>query len=125
MRLTGAFLFPLAIVAGTLAAARPVAAQGATTFGGGADVKADATSANANGNAEATPPANTERELLQEGVTGEKAAPQEGEKEREWKEREAKLNEAATLTGGVGLLHTQHAAGGAAGQFRVGFTTEY
>ena len=33
--------------------------------------------------------------------------------------------ESATLTGGVGLLHLQHAQGGAAGQFRVGFTTEY
>lgn len=39
--------------------------------------------------------------------------------------RESKLNEAATLTGGVGLLHTQHAQGGAAGQFRFAFTTEW
>jgi outer membrane protein OmpA-like peptidoglycan-associated protein len=45
--------------------------------------------------------------------------------QRAWAEREAKLNEAATITGGVGLLHTQHAQGGAPGQFRVGFTTEY
>jgi outer membrane protein OmpA-like peptidoglycan-associated protein len=35
------------------------------------------------------------------------------------------MGEAATLTGGVGLLHLQHAQGGAPGQFRVGFTTEY
>ena len=44
---------------------------------------------------------------------------------KEWAERDRKMNEAATLTGGVGLLHLQHAQGGAAGQFRVGFTTEY
>lgn len=47
------------------------------------------------------------------------------DEDREWAERESKLNEASTLTGGVGLLHTQHAQGGAAGQFRVDFTTEY
>lgn len=45
--------------------------------------------------------------------------------EKEWQERDRKMNEAATLTGGVGLLHTQHAQGGAPGQFRLGFTTEY
>src|SRR5687768_5990423 len=43
----------------------------------------------------------------------------------EWAERDRKMNEAATITGGVGLVHTQHAQGGAAGQIRVGFTTEY
>jgi hypothetical protein len=36
----------------------------------------------------------------------------------EWAARDAKMNEAATLTGGVGLVHTQHAQGGAPGQFR-------
>jgi OmpA-OmpF porin, OOP family len=49
----------------------------------------------------------------------------EQERAREWAERDAKLDEGATLTGGVGLVHTQHAQGGAPGQFRVGFTTEY
>ncbi|MDB4937945.1 MAG: outer membrane protein [Labilithrix sp.] len=43
----------------------------------------------------------------------------------EWAERDRKMDEAATLTGGVGLVHVQHAQGGAVGQFRVGFTTEY
>jgi outer membrane protein OmpA-like peptidoglycan-associated protein len=43
----------------------------------------------------------------------------------EWAERDRKMDEAATLTGGVGLVHVQHAQGGALGQFRVGFTTEY
>lgn len=62
-----------------------------------------------------------ERTLLADAVTGDPAK----DRERAWAEREAKLNEAATLTGGVGLLHTQHAQGGAPGQFRLGFTTEY
>jgi outer membrane protein OmpA-like peptidoglycan-associated protein len=45
--------------------------------------------------------------------------------EKEWAERDRKMNEGSTLTGGVGLVHTQHAQGGAVGQFRVGFTSEY
>jgi outer membrane protein OmpA-like peptidoglycan-associated protein len=44
---------------------------------------------------------------------------------REWEERDSKLSESPTLTGGAGLLRTQHAQGGAAGQFRVSFSTEY
>jgi outer membrane protein OmpA-like peptidoglycan-associated protein len=126
MRLTGAFLLPLATVAGLLAIPSSAAAQ-QTTFGEKVDAQVS-TNPNANGtssaDANASPPPSTEREILQEGMTGEKAH-QEGEAEREWKERERQLNEGATLTGGVGLLHTQHAAGGAPGQFRVGFTTEY
>lgn len=45
--------------------------------------------------------------------------------DKEWADRDRKMNEAATITGGIGLLHMQHAQGGAPGQFRVGFTTEY
>ncbi len=48
-----------------------------------------------------------------------------GEEEREWAERDRKVNEANTLKGGVGLLHTQHAESGAPGQFRTGFTLNY
>jgi outer membrane protein OmpA-like peptidoglycan-associated protein len=79
-------------------------AQGTVTFGGGASTSGDA---NANATASAEPP---------KEASGDDA---------EWEERDTKMNEAATLTGGVGLLHTQHAQGGAPGQFRVGFTTEY
>jgi outer membrane protein OmpA-like peptidoglycan-associated protein len=42
-----------------------------------------------------------------------------------WAAREVRLDEANTLTGGIGLLHTQHALGGAPGQFRLGLITEY
>src|SRR5437660_3274146 len=80
-------------------------AQGTVTFGGGASTQGDA-----NANANATAPA--------------EAAPAQGE-DADWEERDRQMNEASTLTGGVGLLHTQHAEGGAAGQFRVGFTTAY
>lgn len=82
-------------------------AQGTVTFGGGAKASAS------------TP----ERELAAESVASGGVAT--AKRDREWEERDRKMNEAATLTGGVGLLHTQHAQGGAVGQFRVGFTTEY
>ncbi len=49
----------------------------------------------------------------------------EASDEYAWLARDRAMNEGATLGGGVGLLHTQHAQGGAVGQFRVGFTTEY
>jgi outer membrane protein OmpA-like peptidoglycan-associated protein len=42
-----------------------------------------------------------------------------------WAERDHQINEASTLTGGVGLLHMQHAQGNAPGQFNVSFTTEW
>jgi outer membrane protein OmpA-like peptidoglycan-associated protein len=43
----------------------------------------------------------------------------------EWRERDRQLGEASSLGGGVGLLHMQHAQGGAPGQFRLGFTSEF
>jgi outer membrane protein OmpA-like peptidoglycan-associated protein len=43
----------------------------------------------------------------------------------EWERRDALLDESNTLTGGVGLLRTQHAESGAPGQFRVGFVGEW
>ncbi len=84
-------------------------AQGTVTFGGGASASTSSAPA-ASGSASAS------------GSTPEHDAAAE---DKEWAERDKKLNEADTLTGGVGLLHTQHAQGGAPGQFRVGFTTEY
>jgi OmpA-OmpF porin, OOP family len=92
---------------------------GQVTFGGGASgTSVGAASA---GEVSGGAPGST-----QTSTTATKDAPAEpsGNNE-EWAERDRKMNEAATLTGGVGLLHTQHAQGGATGQFRVGFTTEY
>jgi outer membrane protein OmpA-like peptidoglycan-associated protein len=87
-------------------------AQGTVTFGG--DAKAQTGAA-----PEAQVSGSAERELLEERV------PPESDAERQWAERDRKLDEANTLTGGVGLVHTQHAQGGAVGQFRVNFATEY
>ena len=42
-----------------------------------------------------------------------------------WKDRDRKIMESDALTGGVGLLHMQHAQSGAPGQFRLGFNTEF
>jgi outer membrane protein OmpA-like peptidoglycan-associated protein len=43
----------------------------------------------------------------------------------EWVARDTDLNEANTLTGGSGLLRTQHAESGAPGQFRLGIVSEW
>ncbi len=43
----------------------------------------------------------------------------------EWAERDRAVNESNTITGGTGLLHTQHAQTGSPGQFRVGFVAEW
>jgi outer membrane protein OmpA-like peptidoglycan-associated protein len=41
-----------------------------------------------------------------------------------WEKRDSSLHEQDAVSGGVGLLHTQHAESGAPGQLRVGFTAE-
>lgn len=43
----------------------------------------------------------------------------------EWAVRDTALNEANTITGGSGLLRTQHAQSGEAPQFRLGIVTEW
>ena len=53
------------------------------------------------------------------------AEPSATDAEKEWAERDRQINEPNTLTGGVGLLRTQHAQSGAPGQFRLGFVTEW
>ena len=111
---SAAFLLPALLI--PLAWSLPAIAQGTVTFGGGAAAGGN-TSASGQG-AASTP----ERDLLANANATERAG--NGE-DAEWAERDRKMNEADTLTGGVGLVHTQHAQGGAAGQFRVGFTTEY
>ena len=101
------FLFPALLSAIVAFAPLTARAQGTVTFGGGASTDGNAS---ASGSAAAAAPA-------------EAVVPDDADKE--WAERDRKMNEAASLTGGIGLLHMQHAQGGAPGQFRVGFTTEY
>ena len=43
----------------------------------------------------------------------------------EWAARDREVNESNTLSGGAGLLRTQHASIGSPGQFRLGFVTEW
>ena len=49
----------------------------------------------------------------------------EADEAAEWAERDCAVNESNTLTGGTGLLQTQHAQTGAPGQFRLGFVAEW
>ncbi len=86
-------------------------AQGGTvTFGGGATA----------GGRTAPPPAAP----ASPGVAPADGRPAD-DPAKEWEERDRKLDEGVVLGGGVGLLHTQHAQGGAPGQFRLAFTSEY
>lgn len=102
------------------------------SFGGGASTQTGA-AATGTGAATGTAPATDAA-----AGTGAAAAPAAGaadaasgaagggdDKQAEWAERDRQLNESQTLTGGVGLLRTQHAQSGAPGQFRLQFMTEY
>lgn len=102
---------------GALAWSAPAAAQGTVTFGGSASTPPGG-NARSSGSV-APPPAQSAP------VAAEPASVGPADDAEKWAERDRKMDEAATLTGGVGLVHTQHAQGGAVGQFRVGFTTEY
>ena len=51
--------------------------------------------------------------------------PDDAAQAAEWAERDRAVNESNTITGGTGLLHTQHAQSGAPGQFRLGFVAEW
>src|SRR5205085_7120376 len=52
-------------------------------------------------------------------------AANEAESAVTWAGRDSEINESNTITGGVGLLRTQHAESGAPGQFRIGFVGEW
>ena len=123
-------LAPLFLTLASATIARSAAGQGTVTFGGGAS-GSTTQGGQAGGSAGAfgaSPPSSpssgstAERDLLAAGVAD---APAADDNDKEWAERDRKMNEGTTLTGGVGLVHTQHAQAGAPGQFRVGFTTEY
>ncbi len=85
------------------------------TFGGGASTSGGATAGGA-----ATAPAAAPAAAAAPEAAAQPTAPND-----EWAERDRALGESSTLSGGVGLLRTQHAQAGAPGQFRMGFTTEY
>ena len=59
-------------------------------------------------------------------VSPEAAAPvEEDDSTREWRVRDREVNESATLSGGVGLVHLQHAQSLAPGQFNLAFVSEF
>lgn len=53
------------------------------------------------------------------------AAPPPPDEAAEWVERDTELGEQSTLTGGAGLLRTEHAQTNAPGQFRLSFVGEW
>ncbi len=87
----------------------------------------------ADANAPAAPPA--EGAPAAEGAAPAEGAPaapppaaedaEEAAQKAEWIARDELANEQNTITGGVGLLKTQHAQSGAPGQFRVNFVGEW
>jgi outer membrane protein OmpA-like peptidoglycan-associated protein len=126
---------PLLAFAGAgLFAASPAYAQ-SVTFGAGGGTPAPAGAAPAAAvpadaaPAAVTPAGGAPAAVVAVPAAGEPAVtevPGEGGgNSPEWRERDRQLMEASSLGGGVGLLHMQHAQGGAPGQFRMGFTSEF
>jgi outer membrane protein OmpA-like peptidoglycan-associated protein len=60
-----------------------------------------------------------------EAPSGDTTDADEAAQAAEWAARDVALNEANTITGGSGLLHTQHAQSGEPPQFRLGLVTEW
>ncbi|MBL8606550.1 MAG: OmpA family protein [Myxococcales bacterium] len=99
------------LLAACLLAPRSASAQTVTFGGSGAASTQNGASGSATGAAAGAPAA--------------APAPAPDSPEAEWADRDRKLNEPQVLSGGVGLLRTQHAQGGAPGQFRIQFMTEW
>ncbi len=111
-----------------------LAQGGSVSFGGGASTSSGAAAgalgaaAAPVGPAAAAAPAAAAPAAAAASAVSDSAAPAPDTataSEKEWAERDRLLNESQTITGGVGLLRTQHAQSGAPGQFRLSFTTEY
>jgi outer membrane protein OmpA-like peptidoglycan-associated protein len=100
----------------------PTADAQSVTFGGGAQPAPGAAPAPA-----APPPAAAGPAASGGGAPAAPAAAEEApiDSNHEWAERDKLLYESPALTGGNGLLRTQHAQGGAPHQFHLAFTTEY
>jgi outer membrane protein OmpA-like peptidoglycan-associated protein len=127
MSLRASSFASLAFLVGTVlpgaALAQSAGGGGSVTFGGSAS--GDATAAPPA--APAAPAAGAPAAPAPEGAAAA-AAPAEGEEGAEpdeWEVRDRQVNESNTLTGGTGLLRTQHAETGEPGQFRVQFVTEW
>lgn len=112
-----------ALLPGT-ALAQSAGGGGSVTFGGGASGDAAAAPPAPAAGAPA-PAAGAPAATPADGApaaTATDAEPSEGD---EWAERDRAVNESNTLTGGTGLLRTQHAETGEPGQFRLQFVSEW
>jgi OmpA-OmpF porin, OOP family len=99
-----------------------VSAGASLSTSSGAQGSAQAAPAGAAAPAPASPPPPPAPDAAPEAPTSDA---DEAAEAAEWAERDRAVNEANTITGGTGLLHTQHAQSGAAGQFRLGFVGEW
>jgi outer membrane protein OmpA-like peptidoglycan-associated protein len=112
---------------GVLALAAPAAAQpssSAPAADGGTEPSDE--EAPPSGAAEAAPSADAGPPPVDTAaVPPADEATNEAESAVTWAGRDSEINESNTLTGGVGLLRTQHAESGAPGQFRIGFVGEW
>ena len=127
MRTSCAVLVPLFAFLPSLAFAQSGGGSGgggSVSFGGSANTQTGAQGTGAAAGTGAAPA--TDAAAGVGGAAAPAAAADEGgDKQAEWAERDRQLDESQTLTGGVGLLRTQHAQSGAPGQFRLQFMTEY
>ncbi len=73
----------------------------------------------------APPGAPTEAPPADTPPAADEAPAADAESASVWATRDTEINEANTITGGIGLLRTQHAETGAPGQFRLGFVGEW
>ena len=118
-----AFLVGIALPGAALAQSGGASGGGSVTFGGSAT--GDATAAPPA--APAAPAAGAPAAPADGTAAAAAPAPAEGEDAEpdEWEVRDRQINESNTLTGGTGLLRTQHAETGEPGQFRIQFVTEW
>jgi outer membrane protein OmpA-like peptidoglycan-associated protein len=129
MRLRASSFASLALLVGTAlpgaALAQSGSAGGSVTFGGSAT--GDATAAPPAAPAPVGAPAAAAPAGAAPAAPADGAAAAEADEDEPdaWEVRDRQINESNTITGGSGLLRTQHAETGEPGQFRVQFIGEW
>ncbi len=96
------------------------------TFGGGGAAQPSGNAATGSAGAAAPKPAATKAPPpAATPKTGTTEKVEETPETSEWSDRDSAADEAASLPGGLGLLHVEHAQPGKSGQFRLAFTPEF
>jgi outer membrane protein OmpA-like peptidoglycan-associated protein len=116
----------LALLGGLAFSERAGAQAAGAAAGGGSP----STAASAQDSTQATPPSPPPAAPPSGAATDDGLAPYTGGGDdaalaAEWAERDRVVDESNTITGGSGLLRTQHAQSGLPGQFRLGFVGEW